>query len=259
MPALSDCFELARRTHCIRSRPGQWPNSVRWASPGRGRYWAARASPDPTEEHDRDSDDQQWNAAEPELPSIRGVRIGSVLAAEALVRHGLPHGDLRRVLGACRDSGPDAALCHALSDAFDRFQSARSDRVGEGLVVALVLVGVALGEVDDRLVERVASCPGTRRSRSGLRSGRARGRASIRIGARRTRARPASSTRPRRSPSCHGAGASRGSGSLARPSSSPGRCRSRPASAAALSRRARRAACSGSSAGDPRAPRPSPP
>jgi hypothetical protein len=42
------------------------------------------------------------------------------------------------------------------SDAFDRFKAPRSDRVGKGLVVALVLVGVPFGEVDDRLVERVA-------------------------------------------------------------------------------------------------------
>src|SRR5215218_9925861 len=42
------------------------------------------------------------------------------------------------------------------SGAFDRLQPAGSDRVGERLVVALVLVGVALGKGADRPVERVA-------------------------------------------------------------------------------------------------------
>jgi hypothetical protein len=41
------------------------------------------------------------------------------------------------------------------SGAFDRLQPAGSDRVGERLVVALVLVGVALGKGADRPVERV--------------------------------------------------------------------------------------------------------
>src|SRR6188472_3725589 len=42
------------------------------------------------------------------------------------------------------------------SDALDRFQLSGTDRVHELLVVLLVLIGVPLGEVGDRFVERVA-------------------------------------------------------------------------------------------------------
>jgi hypothetical protein len=54
---------------------------------------------------------------------------------------------------AVPDVGPAPALS---SDAFDCLESSGADRVGEGLVVAFVLVGVGLGEVGDRLVEGVA-------------------------------------------------------------------------------------------------------
>ena len=43
-----------------------------------------------------------------------------------------------------------------ISDAFDGLKSSGSNRRRERLVVLLVLVGVALGEVDDRPVELVA-------------------------------------------------------------------------------------------------------
>jgi hypothetical protein len=43
------------------------------------------------------------------------------------------------------------------SDAFVGFQPSGSDRLDEGLMVQLVLVGIALGEVSDRPVEAVAA------------------------------------------------------------------------------------------------------
>ena len=42
------------------------------------------------------------------------------------------------------------------SDALERFKSSGADRRHELLIVPLVLIGVALGEVGDRLVELVA-------------------------------------------------------------------------------------------------------
>ena len=58
-----------------------------------------------------------------------------------------------------RSSPPIAKAMGAAgaSDAFECFQASGSDRCGERLVVQFVLVGVALGEVGDRLVEAVAS------------------------------------------------------------------------------------------------------
>jgi hypothetical protein len=53
-------------------------------------------------------------------------------------------------------AGP-LACASGSSDAFEGFQPPGSDGCHEFLVVALVLVGVALGEVGDRLVERVAA------------------------------------------------------------------------------------------------------
>src|SRR5580698_957716 len=52
---------------------------------------------------------------------------------------------------------PGAAVMSAApSDALDRLDAPRLDRLDEVLVVLLVLVGVTLREVGDRLVERVA-------------------------------------------------------------------------------------------------------
>src|SRR5260370_11868473 len=69
------------------------------------------------------------------------------------------------------------------SDAFDRFQAPGLDRLRELLVVPFVLVGVPLGEVGDRFVERVALAQvlghgdriGPVRSRGPLRMARQRG------------------------------------------------------------------------------------
>ena len=58
------------------------------------------------------------------------------------------------------------------SDALERLEPAGADRFGERLVVPLVLVGVALGEVGDRLVEPVLLAEvrgdGDRVARSGV-------------------------------------------------------------------------------------------
>jgi uncharacterized protein (TIRG00374 family) len=55
-------------------------------------------------------------------------------------------------------SSPAPATTPATTlDPFDRFQPARLDRGGELLVVALILVGIALGEVGDRAIERIAA------------------------------------------------------------------------------------------------------
>jgi hypothetical protein len=50
----------------------------------------------------------------------------------------------------------DAPAPGLRSDAFECLESSGADGVGEGLVVALVLVGVAPGEVGNRLVEGAA-------------------------------------------------------------------------------------------------------
>jgi hypothetical protein len=85
---------------------------------------------------------------------------------------GLAHRDRRR---------------RALSNALDRCESSGADRLGRGLVVAVVLVGVALGEVGDRLVEavtlaeirgdrdRVSRRPGVRPSKRPSAEARVRG------------------------------------------------------------------------------------
>jgi hypothetical protein len=49
----------------------------------------------------------------------------------------------RRTSGVHRPGGSPPRAAPRPSDAFDRFEPARPDRVGERLVVALVLVGVA--------------------------------------------------------------------------------------------------------------------
>ena len=159
----------------------------------------------------------------------------------------------------CASPAPKARGKAVCSDAFECFQSTRPDRLGERLIVPLVLVCVALGEVGDRLVEPVLLAEVRGDARSGRPIGRAPAPASDRRAARRTRGRRAPSPRRRPSPSCRAAGASTDSGWPPRPSSSRGRCRSRPASSAVPARLARRAAGSGSSAGGPPAPTRSPP
>jgi hypothetical protein len=89
-------------------------------------------------------------------------RVGIILtnAAEPawlshaeLVRKGQPTLVPCRFAGGCRASTP----CPCRSDAVGRFEPPGPDRIDELLVVLLVLVGVALGEVGDRFVERVTA------------------------------------------------------------------------------------------------------
>ena len=145
------------------------------------------------------------------------------------------------------------------SNTLDRLEAAGADRVAERLIVLLVLVGVAFREVGDRLVELVLRAEvrgeGDGVAGSGVRP-------SQRLAAdraRRTRASPAPSPRRPPSPSCRAAVASTGNGRPPPPSSSPGRCRSPPASAAVPAPRAHRAARSDSSGDDPPGPTRSPP
>ena len=128
--------------------------------------------------------------------------------------------------------------------------SSRPDRTAltNSLVVPLVLVGVPLREVGDRLVERVAVAQvggdGDRVPGPGVRPGQ-RPPAGARVERERDRR---SSPRAAPSPSCRAAGASRSGGARPPPWSSRGRCRWRPASSAAPAPPARRAAGSGSCA-----------
>ena len=108
------------------------------------------------------------------------------------------------------------------------------DRLEEGGVVALVLVGVGGRELGDRRVEGLCPSPGRRRSRPGLRSGRGPVPGSSHRRARRSPSPGEPSFRCRSTPSGPTAGArrSRGGGRRGRRwSTSRGRCRWRPASA----------------------------
>src|SRR5215813_7186967 len=66
-------------------------------------------------------------------------------------------GRSRSAAGLCPAAGPARAPAAwpVPSDAFNRFQPPRLDRVDELVVVVVVLVGVPLREVGDRFVERV--------------------------------------------------------------------------------------------------------
>src|SRR5215467_4654686 len=94
---------------------------------------------------------------------------------------------------------------------FHRFQPPATDGIDELVVVLLVLVGVAIGEVSDRYVECVTVTE-VFGHRDAPQTGRAPGPRSSRTCGRRGRARVAAAYRPPPTPSCRAAGASRSGG-----------------------------------------------
>jgi hypothetical protein len=100
----------------------------------------------------------QWVRPAQRAPGI-GWRVSQCLLGLATRRGGLgSHRSrhrhrLRRITPRAEaDRGLQGSR---LLDAFEGLQTSGSDRVGERLVVPLVLVGVVLGEVGDRPVELV--------------------------------------------------------------------------------------------------------